>query len=237
MGVEGFQGEGERRLVSMGGDELGLGRVLEFDREARRIRLAKRSLLPEDDIAFRFARVLEESGVRYAVVAGYVAILLGRARRSDDVDFIIERIGEEEFVGVCRRALERGFTLMQGDISSEESVRMLYRSYLAEGYGVRFMYRDLIIPNVEVKMAKTSIDLYTLEHSLIVEVEAGDGFTVRVSPLELQIAYKLRLGSGKDVGDAVFLYELFREALNHSELDRWCRELGADCSIIGGVQV
>jgi len=28
--------------------------------------------------------------MRYVVVAGYVAILFGRARRSDDVDFIVE---------------------------------------------------------------------------------------------------------------------------------------------------
>lgn len=58
--------------------------------------------------------VLDEAGVRYVVVAGYVAILFGRARRSEDVDFIVERIDEGRFVGLCRRALEHGFSLMQG---------------------------------------------------------------------------------------------------------------------------
>ncbi len=29
---------------------------------------------------------------------------------------------------------------------------------------------------------------------------------VKVSPLELQIAYKLHLNSDKDIGDSVFLY-------------------------------
>jgi len=92
------------------------GSALVFDRGSRRIRLMKTLLpdLPEDDIAFRFAGVLDEVGIRYAVVARYVAILFGRARRSDDVDFIVERIDEGRFVELCRKALERGFTLMRG---------------------------------------------------------------------------------------------------------------------------
>jgi len=43
-----------------------------------RIRLVKKTFLLEDDIAFRFVRVLDEVGVRYVVVAQYVAILFGR---------------------------------------------------------------------------------------------------------------------------------------------------------------
>jgi len=37
------------------------------------------------------------------------------------------------------------------------------------------------------------------------------------------------------VGDATFLYTLFREALNRAELEKWCRELNVDCSVLRGV--
>jgi len=133
-------------------------------------------------------------------------------------------------VELCRRAWEAGFTLMQGGIRSEDSVRKLYQSYLAEGYGVRFMYRDIILPNVEVKLARTSIHRYALAHGI--KVVVNNEFVVRISSLELQIAYKLYLGSGKDVGDAVFLYTLFKDYLDRKELEKWCTILRVDCRIL-----
>ena len=96
------------------------------------------------------------------------------------------------------------------------------------------MYRDLVLPNVEVKLARTGIHRYALTHSIRVIV--NDEFVVRMSPLELQIAYKLYLGSressGKDLGDAVFLYTLFKDYIDHEELEKWCIRLGVDCRIL-----
>jgi len=226
---------GERIDIHVQRFRSGFGGAVTFDRANRRVHLVKRTLLPEDEIAFRFAEVLDGAGVRYVVVAGYVAILFGRARRSDDVDFIVERVDEDGFVELCRRALRHGFALMQGDIGSEDSVRMVYRDYLAEGLSVRFMYGDIIVPNIEFKMVRGIAERYALERSITVEVEADGRRMIRVSPLELQIAHKLYLGSEKDVGDAVFLYTLFREALDSIELEKWCRELKVDCCILRGV--
>ncbi|RUM46757.1 MAG: hypothetical protein DSY37_04500 [Hyperthermus sp.] len=216
---------------AVGGSNVTLDGSLVFDRSRRVIRLTKGRLLPEDTVAFKFARVLEEGGVSYVVVAGYTAILFGRGRRSDDIDFIIEEIDEDGFLELCRRAREAGFALMQGDIWSEDSVRRLYRSYLAEGYGVRFMYRDIVLPNIEVKLAGTSAHRYALANS--VRVVVNDRFAIRVSPLELQIAYKLYLGSEKDVGDAVFLYTLFKDHIDRGELEEWCTRLRVNCRILG----
>ena len=224
------KGNNRGRVVEV--PETALDGALVFDRARRVIKLTRRRLLPEDAAAFTFARVLEESGVGYVVVAGYTAILLGRGRRSDDIDFIIEEINEDVFVELCRSARNAGFTLMQGDIKVDESIRRVYRDYLVKGYSARFMYKDLILPNVEVKLAKTSIQRYALAHSIRVVV--NDRFSLRISPLELQIAYKLYLGSEKDIGDAVFLYTLFEDYIDHGELEEWCARLGADCGILRG---
>ncbi len=199
----------------------------------RLIRLSKPRLAPEDEVALRFAQVIENLGISYVVVAGYVAILFGRGRRSDDVDFILEEISEDAFVELCRLAGKEGFSLMQGDVASVESLRRMYRDYLREGYGLRFMYKDIVIPNVEVKMASTAFHRHALTNHI--KVVLNERYTLRVSPLELQIAYKLYLGSDKDVSDAVFMYTLFKEHLNPGELNRWCRELAVDCSILGGI--
>ena len=194
------------------------------------IRLRKHSLSPEDSIALAFAKVLEEADIKYAVVAGYVAILFGRGRRSDDIDFITDIQSEDEFISVCRVAGNRGFNLMQGDLRNIESLRKAYRAYLAKGLSVRFMYRNIILPNIEFKAAKTTLDAYTIENRIPVYI--GDMGLIYISPLELQIAYKLKLGSEKDIGDAVFLYELFKERIDRDQLAEWCLKLGADCSIL-----
>ena len=230
MAQEFYEDKDEESRRVVGGSSITPDSSLVFDRSRRVIRLTRRRLLPEDVVAFRFAEILEESGVGYVVVAGYTAILLGRGRRSDDLDFILERLDEDGFVRLCGRARRAGFTLMQGDIGVEESVRRVYREYLAVGYSVRFMYRGIVLPNVEVKLARTDAHRYALTHSLRVVV--NNRFTIRVSPLELQIAYKLYLGSEKDIGDAVFLYTLFKDQIDHTELGKWCRSLGVDCGVL-----
>ncbi|MCE4616787.1 MAG: hypothetical protein F7C09_07000 [Aeropyrum sp.] len=166
------------------------------------------------------------------MVAGYIAILFGRSRRSDDLYFILEYLDEEDFLELCRLARMEGFTLLQGSIEAEESLRQLYRHYLAEGYGVRFIYEDSLLPNIEAKLARTDIHRYALNNNVTVIVNGK--FRIRISPIELQIAYKLKLGSDKDIGDAVFLYTLLVDAINKDELKNWCMVLQVDCSILEG---
>ena len=222
----------EVRLLGQGvwKERITLGEGLVFDRSKRGIFLSKQQLLPEDKVALEFAKILEDANIDYVLVAGYTAILFGRGRRSDDIDFILGRIGEYSFLRLCETARGAGFTLMQGDISSEEAARMLYHEYLALGYSIRFVYKDMILPNVEAKLAGTGLHRYALAHSITVLINKE--FTVRISPLELQIAYKLYLGSDKDIGDAVFLYTLFKEAINNNELDLWCRKLRVNCNVL-----
>jgi len=78
------------------------------------------------------------------------------------------------------------------------------------------MYKDIIVPIIEFKPASTKHHVYSVKHSL--EAVLNDKFKLRIAPLELQIAYMLRLGPGKDVGNAVFLYELFKPVINRKNL-------------------
>ncbi|MEB3806403.1 MAG: hypothetical protein GSR73_02680 [Desulfurococcales archaeon] len=94
------------------------------------------------------------------------------------------------------------------------------------------MYGGMILPNIEAKIAKTGVHRYAIANH--VKVIVNDEHTLRISPIELQIAYKLYLGTDKDVGDAIFLYNIFRDAINHGELLEWCNKLRADCSLLRG---
>ncbi len=201
-----------------------------FDKNNRTVYVSKPRLAPEDLVAFKFSSLLEELRIKYVVVAGYVAILFGRARRSDDIDFIVGYIDEEKFLELCSNASKKGFTLMQGEISLEDSVRRIYKEYLAKGYSIRFMYKDTILPNIEFRVANTDLHNYVITNSL--KVVVNNEYIIKISSLEIQIAYKLYLGSDKDIGDAIFLYNLFKEIINHGELYRWCSRLGVECKIL-----
>jgi len=205
---------------------------LVVDRSRRVILLSKPVLSPEDSVALRFSGVLERLGVEYVVVAGYVAILFGRSRRTEDIDFVVEPITEERFVELCREAAGEGFILMQGDIRSEDSLRNVYREYLLRGYSVRFMFGEAVFPNIEFKLASTYIHRYALSRSYTAIINGEH--RLRVSPPELQIAYKLYMASDKDLGDAVFLYTVLKNVIDRGELDYWCRALRVDCGILEG---
>jgi len=94
------------------------------------------------------------------------------------------------------------------------------------------MYRDTIFLNIEFKFSSTTIHGYAITNSY--KAIINNEHVVRISPPEPQIAYKLYLGSDKDIGDAVHLYTILRDNINFSELEKWCRELGANCSILEG---
>ncbi len=57
---------------------------------------------------------------------------------------------------------------------------------------------------------------------------------IQISPIELQIAYKLRLAhqagtlDGKDFEDALYLYLTFEEQFKSEELEAYVRELGVE---------
>ena len=219
-------GEHEAYPRRLGGSSV----ALTYLAHSRRLIVEKPLLLPEDRIAIGFAASLESVSLPYVIVAGYLAILLGRPRRSDDIDFLIPRISLGEFERLVTNALQRGFEVMQLPHPTPRGLEKLYEAYLEQGFSIRFMQQDTPVPNVELKFAVSTLHHYALANP--VEVLLNARWRLRVSPLEMQIAYKLKLGSDKDIGDAVFLYTLLENQLDHQELKKWCTTLKADCQLL-----
>lgn len=48
-----------------------------------------------DELAIEFSEILDRFSIDHVYIAGYVSILAGRARSTEDVDVLIEPIDEE----------------------------------------------------------------------------------------------------------------------------------------------
>jgi hypothetical protein len=73
-------------------------RVLKFEKELSEL----------DRLVIDFVRVLDKSGTSYVIVSGYIAILLGRSRTTEDVDLFIVPSSKEEFLGFVRMLFVMG---------------------------------------------------------------------------------------------------------------------------------
>lgn len=45
-----------------------------------------------DEMVLEFTEILDEDDIDYVIVSGYVAILTGRSRATEDIDIVIERL-------------------------------------------------------------------------------------------------------------------------------------------------
>ena len=80
-------------------------------------------------------------------------------------------------------------------------------------------------PHLELKFVDDEFDRASLRNAIPAEIGHSE---LPVGPLELQIAYKLYLGTRTDFEDAVHLYLLFEESLRSERLETWVERLGVD---------
>lgn len=172
-----------------------------------------------DKLTFKFCSILNKHKIEYVIVSGYVAILFGRNRMSEDIDIIIKKITEEQFHQVWNDLIEELLCINAEDCTEG------YREYLSNSTSLRFSQKERPLPNVEIKFADDDLDEWTLKHKIKVIVNDN---VIFISPIELQIAFKLHLGSEKDKEDAYYLFELFKKRINKEQLLEWGRKLNIE---------
>jgi len=163
-----------------------------------------------------FLKELTDINIPYVLISGYIAILFGRNRSSEDIDILIPPITEEEFNTMWEQ-LNKKYECLNTTHKKEA-----YKEYLKEGVAIRFATKGTIIPNMELKTSKTSLEKWALKNRQQVQVNNNQ---IYISPIELQIAYKAYLGSEKDIEDAIFLQELFKEEMNQEQLHYFLKGL------------
>ena len=170
-----------------------------------------------DRLVLKFVKILDSQKVDYVVISGYVAILFGRSRNTEDVDLFIEEMPYGKFLKMWNALYGNGFECI-----NEQRPENAYYEYLKNQTAIRFPENGEFLPNFELKFPKTRYNNYSLSHKIEVILNSE---RLNISELELQIAFKLSLGSDKDFEDARHLYKVFKGHLDKGLLERQIREL------------
>ncbi len=153
----------------------------------------------------------------YVIISGYVSILLGRSRATEDVDIFIRPLQKEQFLKFYQDLRNHGFWCLNGEEENE-----LF-AYLREGLALRFAQDQQTIPNFEVKFTKKQLDEDSFRDRIIVQTTKGNLF---ISSLERQIAFKrYYLRSEKDLEDAAHLEKVFKDHLNRDLIAHYKQEI------------
>ena len=182
---------------------------IEFEKELNKI----------DTLALSFCSILNEVKIQYVIISGYVAILFGRNRASEDIDMFIEEMPYPMFENMWN-TLTKEFECINVSTSEEA-----YKEYLKQGIAIRFSPKDQYVPNIEMKFPANDLDKLALKKKIPTRV---NGKLTFIAPLEPQIIFKLYLGSEKDLEDARYLYTLFKEKLDKKMLNEMFRKLKID---------
>ncbi|ELZ33808.1 hypothetical protein [Halorubrum distributum] len=181
-----------------------------------------RELSALDKDVLEFTGILDACDVNYVIVSGYVAILTGRSRSTEDIDIILESLSETETEQLVTKLKNHGYWGMAMPLDEMYSM-------LSEGSRIRIAEDGEMYPNFETWFVSNDVEREALSNPLTVTFDEGE---VEISPLELQIAYKLRLAqasgslNGKDFEDALHLYLTFEERFNTEQLETYVNELG-----------
>jgi hypothetical protein len=171
-----------------------------------------------DELAVGFSEVLSRLDIDHVFVAGYVAILAGRSRSTEDVDVFIERCSSEridELVAELEQEEYWGPAMPLSDAYGN----------LASGTNIWVAPDGEMTPHLEVKFPNDEFDRASLTNAIDAHV---GGETVPIGPLELQVAYKLSLGGRTDLEDAAHLYTVFGETLSRDRLETWVERLDVE---------
>lgn len=197
---------------------------MEYDALKKEIVFSGKVFNELDKFTLDFVKILEKY-TNYVIVSGYLAILLGRSRATEDIDLLTPQMNFPKFNNLFDDLVNNGYECANTMIVSE-AYEML------NDFAIRFFKRGYPIPNIEFKMIKRELDRYSFENRIKV---ISDGFILFISPLELQIAYKLflaadgsdeELAPDKNIEDAKHIYTLFKDKINKEELLLFINKLG-----------
>ncbi len=184
---------------------------MDIEVKGRNISLKNKVVSKLDIFVIDFINILKKY-VDYVVVSGYVSILFGRSRGTEDIDILIKKIDFDTFIRLYRELIEREYWFLNAENPIE-----LY-GMLENRLAIRAALKNTVIPNIEIKFVKNDLDIISLNEHRVVKIGKD---SINISPVELQIAFKLHLGSDKDIEDAVHLYDIFLERLDKVKLKQY----------------
>ena len=188
---------------------------MKYDPQNHKI-IINRNLNELDKFALDFTKILQKH-VDYVIISGYISILLGRARATEDIDMFIKPLSKEKFSQLYQDLLKNGFWCLNAEKTEEVF------NYLNQELAIRFSRKNQAIPNFEVKFSKNQIEEETFTDAITAILPLGK---LKISSLERQIAFKrYYLQSDKDIEDALHIEELFKEQLDYGKINKLKKQI------------
>ncbi len=183
---------------------------MEYLKEKKEI-ILERELSKLDKLVLNFIKILKKH-VDYVIISGYISILLGRSRATEDVDLFIKKINYIQFYELNKELEKNNFECINSENPNE------IFSYLNSGLAIRYSRKGKPIPNFEIKFPKKEIDEGTFEDFIKVFIKKEN---LKISSLERHIAFKKYfLKSDKDMEDALHIEELFEKQLDYEKINK-----------------
>ncbi|MFA6268950.1 MAG: hypothetical protein WCW13_02460 [archaeon] len=189
---------------------------MEFDFKGNEI-VFDRELSNLDKLVLKFVKVLDKEKVDYVIISGYIAILFGRSRGTEDVDLFIEEMSLGKFNELWTAFNANGFECINTSDSKEA-----YENFLRDKTSIRFAEKGEFMPNFELKFPTEELSKYSLNNKIKVVL---NNMVLNTSKIEPQIAYKLYLGSEKDLEDATHLWQVFKQHLDRALFNKFAEKL------------
>ena len=79
---------------------------MEFTYKKEKIIYPNKELTLLDKLVLKFLKAID---FKYVIISGYIAILFGRSRNTEDVDLFIEKISAQRFNNFCVKIDSLGF--------------------------------------------------------------------------------------------------------------------------------
>jgi hypothetical protein len=147
---------------------------------------------------------------KYVIVSGYVSIVFGRPRGTEDIDMLVESLDKTTFLIMYDGLLKHGYWCL-----NSESQEKVY-GYVRDRIPIRLAKRGTVFPNIELQIATTKAKELVLNDPLVVHL--GEN-RINVSAIEYQVLYKrMKLSSFKDIEDARWLEELFKGHIDNDKM-------------------
>jgi hypothetical protein len=165
-----------------------------------------------DQFCEDFCGIVEQH-TQYVVVSGFVAIVSGRVRGTEDIDMIIPRLDLKQFTALHDSLCAGGFACMQSDDANE------IFDYLDKQLSVRYTRVSEFLPEMEVKFSKDALDIEMIARRRKLPVT---GLQVWFSDINANIAFKEHyLKSDKDMEDAKHMRAVFHDEIDEDEITRY----------------
>ncbi|MFH1294764.1 MAG: hypothetical protein ABIH90_02370 [Candidatus Aenigmatarchaeota archaeon] len=177
-----------------------------------------------DDFVTDMASIVS-AHFRYAIVSGYIPILFGKIRATEDIDFFIDAADVVKFPKFCEEFSRKGYYILNA-ASVNDALALL-----KAGDAIRVAENGHFAPNAEIKIAKDVWGKRALNERLKISINSK---SIYIGKIEQGIAYKLYLGSRKDIDDACHMYLLFTGLgkLDKKRLEVDCKSLGVSSDIL-----